>query len=62
MTPPQRWTPSTILFPSALRSFVNDKSLLTDSYSQYLRNKIREAYPAPGIPVIFSARSRVRND
>ena len=42
--------------------FVNDKSLLTDSYSQYLRNKIREAYPAPGIPVIFSARSRVRND
>ena len=42
--------------------FVNDKSLLTDSYSQYLRNKIREAYTAPGIPVIFSARSRVRND
>ena len=42
--------------------FVNDKNLLTDSYSQYLRNKIREAYPAPGIPVIFSARSRVRND
>lgn len=42
--------------------FVNDKNLLTDSYSQYLRNKIRETYPAPGIPVIFSARSRVRND
>ena len=42
--------------------FVNDKNLLTDSYSQYLRNKIRENYPAPGIPVIFSARSRVRND
>lgn len=42
--------------------FVNDKNLLTDSYSQYLRNKIRDTYPAPGIPVIFSARSRVRND
>ncbi len=42
--------------------FVNDKNLLTDSYSQYLRNKIREAYPAPGVPGIFSARSRVRND
>ena len=42
--------------------FVNDKSLLTDSYSQYLRNKIREAYPAPGIPVIFSGRSRGRHD
>lgn len=27
--------------------FVNDKNLLTDSYSQYLRNKIRENYPAP---------------
>lgn len=41
--------------------FVNDKNLLSDSYSQYLKNKIRETYPAPGIPVIFSARSRVRN-
>lgn len=52
---------STIPVPSYVL-FVNDKNLLTDSYSQYLRNKIREGYPAPGIPVIFSARSRVRND
>ena len=41
--------------------FVNDKNLLSDSYSQYLRNTIRQAYPQSGIPIIFSARSRIRN-
>lgn len=42
--------------------FVNDKELLIDSYSQYLRNNIREEYPCPGIPIIFSARSRIRKE
>lgn len=42
--------------------FVNDKELLSDSYSQYLRNNIREEYPCPGIPIIFSARSRIRRE
>ena len=41
--------------------FVNDKKLLTDSYAQYLRNAIRQQFPVPGIPIIFSPRSRIRN-
>ena len=38
--------------------FVNDKHLMKDSYLAYLTNQFREAHPAPGIPVIFSTRSR----
>lgn len=40
--------------------FVNNKHLLLDSYQQYLTNKLRAAHPAPGVPVVFSARSRER--
>ncbi|MBK1827463.1 ribosome biogenesis GTPase Der [Haloferula rosea] len=40
--------------------FVNDKSLSTQSYEQYLSNRLREVHPAPGIPVVFSIRSRRR--
>ncbi len=42
--------------------FANDKKLLQENYSQYLRHAIRESFPAPGIPIIFSARSRIRNN
>lgn len=42
--------------------FVNDKSLMKDSYEAYLTNQFREAHPAPGIPVIFSCRSRRRRE
>lgn len=42
--------------------FVNDKRLLTESYEQYLRNRLREFYPCPGIPIGFSARSRSRKE
>ncbi|MFK7851040.1 MAG: ribosome biogenesis GTPase Der [Akkermansiaceae bacterium] len=42
--------------------FVNDKHLMKDSYLAYLSNQFREAHPAPGIPVIFSTRSRNRRD
>ncbi|MEP4076502.1 ribosome biogenesis GTPase Der [Haloferula sp.] len=42
--------------------FVNDKQLMNKSYEQYLRNSLREAHPAPAIPVIFSVRSRRRRD
>ena len=42
--------------------FVNDKRLLTDSYAQYLRNAIRSRIKGDGVPIIFSPRSRVRND
>jgi GTP-binding protein len=42
--------------------FVNDKKLLSQSYGQYLRNQMRESHPAPGIPIVFSPRSRERRD
>lgn len=40
--------------------FVNDKALSNQSYEQFLANRLRETHPAPGIPVIFSIRSRRR--
>jgi len=42
--------------------FVNDKHLMKDSYIAYLTNQFRESHPSPGIPVIFSTRSRTRRD
>ena len=42
--------------------FVNDKHLMKDSYEAYLTNQFREAHPAPGIPIIFSVRSRTRRE
>lgn len=42
--------------------FVNDKRLMPSSYEQYLANRLREVHPAPGIPVVFSVRSRRRNE
>jgi len=42
--------------------FLNDKALLKDSYKQYLTHQLREAHPAPGIPTLFSPRSRERRD
>ena len=38
--------------------FVNDKRMLQENYEQYLTNRLREAHPSPGIPIIFSPRSR----
>ncbi len=42
--------------------FVNDKTLMKDSYEAYLTNQIRESHPAPGIPIAFSVRSRPRRE
>ncbi len=42
--------------------FVNDKHLMKDAYIAYLTNQFRESHPAPGIPVIFSTRSRPRRE
>ncbi|MGA0845531.1 MAG: ribosome biogenesis GTPase Der [Luteolibacter sp.] len=42
--------------------FVNDKRLMTDSYETYLANQYRAAHPAPGVPVVFSVRSRSRRE
>jgi GTP-binding protein len=40
--------------------FVNDKRLVSESYRQYLSNRLREAFPSPGLPLVFSFRSRPR--
>ena len=42
--------------------FVNDKRLMTDSYQAFLANQYRKAHPAPGIPAVFSVRSRTRRE
>ncbi len=42
--------------------FVNDKRLMTGAYETYLSNQFRAAHPAPGIPVVFSVRSRDRRE
>ena len=42
--------------------FVNDKRLMSTSYEAYLTNSFRDAHPAPGIPVVFSVRSRTRRE
>lgn len=38
--------------------FVNDPSLLTQTYERYLVARIREAQPYPGLPVILTLRPR----
>ncbi|MCH7227284.1 ribosome biogenesis GTPase Der [Haloferula sp. A504] len=52
---------STIPVPTIVL-FVNDKTLMNSSYEQYLANRFRESHPSPGIPVIFSVRSRRRTE
>lgn len=42
--------------------FVNDKRLMSNSYEAFLSNRMREAHPAPGVPVVFSVRSRTRRE
>ena len=38
--------------------FVNDPGLLVDSYRKYLENKLREAFPFPGLPITLKQRGR----
>ncbi|MCF7731130.1 MAG: ribosome biogenesis GTPase Der [Akkermansiaceae bacterium] len=42
--------------------FVNDKRLMAHSYEAYLTKKMRHAHPAPGVPIVFSVRSRTRRE
>jgi GTP-binding protein len=50
---------STVPVPTFIL-FVNDKRLVSESYRQYLSNRLREAFPSPGLPLVFSFRSRPR--
>lgn len=40
--------------------FVNDKRFIHEHYEQYLANRIRSDHHAPGVPIVFSIRSRNR--
>ncbi len=42
--------------------FVNDPRLLVDTYHKYLENKLREAFPFPGLPIFFKQRGREQKD
>ena len=42
--------------------FVNDPTLLTDTYRKYLENQLRETFPYPGLPIIFKQRGREPKD
>ena len=42
--------------------FVNKPALLTDTYRKYLENRLREAYPFLGLPVLFKMRGRDTKD
>ncbi len=52
---------STIPVPEIVL-FVNDKRLMAASYESYLTNRYRALQPSPGIPVVFSVRSRERRE
>lgn len=52
---------STIPVPTYVL-FVNDKRLMAESYQQYLSNRLREYHHAPGIPIVFSVRSRTQKE
>ena len=49
---------ATVIPIPAFLLFVNDPALLTDTYRKYLENKLREAFPFPGLPVLFKQRGR----
>jgi GTP-binding protein len=38
--------------------FVNDPTLLIDSYRRYLEGKLRETFPFPGLPIRWKMRGR----
>ena len=41
--------------------FVNDPSLLNETYRRYLEARIRKAEPYPGLPIILTLRPRAQN-
>lgn len=42
--------------------FVNDPSLMPDSYVSYLNSRIRERWEYPGLPLIFKQRGREKKE
>jgi|APCry1669190288_1035285.scaffolds.fasta_scaffold03036_4 GTPase len=44
--------------PPEFLLFVNDETLITDSYREYLFNRIRERWPFPGLPIRLRLKGR----
>jgi GTP-binding protein len=68
--PPSKWgkrlkffyTTQAAVDPPVFVFFVNDPRLAHFSYQRYLENKIREAYPFVGTPIILKFRPRGEED
>jgi len=49
------------LQPPEFVLFVNDPSLLSQTYKRYLESRIRQAEPFPGLPIILTLRPRAQS-
>jgi GTPase len=49
------------LQPPEFVLFVNDPSLMTETYRRYLEARVRKAEPYPGLPIILTLRPRTGN-
>jgi predicted GTPase len=47
--------------PQEFVLFVNDPSLITETYRRYLEARIRKTEPYPGLPIIVTLRPRTGN-
>jgi GTP-binding protein len=52
--------PSSNLTPPEFVLFVNDPSLMNETYRRYLESRIRKTEPYPGLPIILTLRPRTR--
>jgi len=57
----ERTRGSSALQPPEFVLFVNDPSLMTETYRRYLEARIRKTEPYPGLPIILTLRPRTGN-
>jgi GTP-binding protein len=57
----ERTRGSSALQPPEFVLFVNDPSLMTETYRRYLENRLRKTEPYPGLPIILTLRPRAGN-
>jgi GTP-binding protein len=57
----ERTRGSSPLHPPEFVLFVNDPSLMTETYRRYLEARVRKTEPYPGLPIILTLRPRTGN-
>jgi len=57
----ERTRGSSPLQPPEFVLFVNDPSLMTETYRRYLESRLRKTEPYPGLPIILTLRPRTGN-